>query len=454
MSGTILIADDEPEIRNSLSEVLQEEGYICYTAGDGEEALNMIMDQDVDVLISDIKMPVIDGMKLLEKTLQRSPQTLVVLITAYASVETAVQALRMGASDYLLKPLDFDEVILRLKHLMQRKALALENQYLREQIGREYNFYDIIGESEAMRGVFDLIRKVSDTNTNVLITGRSGTGKELVARAVHVNSNRADKRFIPVNCGAIPENLFESELFGYRKGAFSGAVNNHDGVFKEASGGTVFLDEIGEIPEHIQVKLLRAIQEKEIQPLGSSTAVKVDVRIVAATNRNLEEEVEKGNFREDLFYRLNIIEIKLPELSERKEDIPLLARHFLNKYNREFHRRIKGIDSDAVKALMQYEWKGQVRELENVIERSVLLCEGDYISKSDLPVSFQNRNHSNSVNGDLFEIEDLDESLGEFEKRHITHILSMLNGNRAEAARRLGIDPSTLYRKMEKYQIK
>ncbi len=454
MSGTILIADDEPEIRNSLSTVLQEEGYICYTAGDGEEALRMIMDQDVDVLISDIKMPVIDGMKLLEKTLQRSPQTLVVLITAYASVETAVQALRMGASDYLLKPLDFDEVILRLKHLLQRKALALENQYLREQIGREYNFYDIIGESEAMRGVFDLIRKVSGTTTNVLITGRSGTGKELVARAVHVNSNRADKRFIPVNCGAIPENLFESELFGYRKGAFSGAVSNHDGVFKEASGGTVFLDEIGEIPEHIQVKLLRTIQEKEIQPLGSSTAVKVDVRIVAATNRILEEEVERGNFREDLFYRLNIIEIRLPELSERKEDIPILARHFMNKYNREFHQRIKGIDSDAIKALMQYEWKGQVRELENVIERSVLLCEGDYIQKSDLPVGLQHHNNSISGNGDLFEIENLDDSLAEFEKRHIIHILSMLNGNRAEAARRLGIDPSTLYRKMEKYQIK
>ncbi|HKI45219.1 MAG TPA: sigma-54 dependent transcriptional regulator [Balneolales bacterium] len=454
MSGTILIADDEPEIRNSLSTVLQEEGYISYTAADGEEALRMIMDQDVDVLISDIKMPVIDGMKLLEKTLQRSPQTLVVLITAYASVETAVQALRMGASDYLLKPLDFDEVILRLKHLLQRKALALENQYLREQIGREYNFYDIIGESDAMHGVFDLIRKVSGTTTNVLITGRSGTGKELVARAVHVNSNRADKRFIPVNCGAIPENLFESELFGYRKGAFSGAVSNHEGVFKEASGGTVFLDEIGEIPEHIQVKLLRTIQEKEIQPLGSSTAVKVDVRIVAATNRNLEEEVEKGNFRQDLFYRLNIIEIRLPELSERKEDIPLLARHFMNKYNREFHRRIKGIDNDAVKALMQYEWKGQVRELENVIERSVLLCEGDYIQKSDLPVGFQHSNTSTTGNSDLFGIENLDDSLAEFEKRHIIHILSMLNGNRSEAARRLGIDPSTLYRKMEKYQIK
>lgn len=454
MPGTILIADDETEIRSSLSTVLQDEGYVCFMASNGEEALNTVMEEDIDILISDIKMPRIDGMKLLEKTLQRSPQTLVVLITAYASVETAVQALRMGASDYLLKPLDFDEVSLRLKHLMQRKALALENQFLREQISREYNFYDIIGESEAMREVFDLIRKVSRTNTNVLITGRSGTGKELVARAVHANSDRADRRFIPVNCGAIPENLFESELFGYRKGAFSGAVSNQEGVFKEANGGTVFLDEIGEIPENIQVKLLRVIQEKEIQPLGSSTPVKVDVRIVAATNRKLEEEVEKGNFREDLFYRLNIIEIRLPELSERKEDIPLLARHFVNKYNREFHRRIKGIDNDAVKALMQYEWKGQIRELENVIERTVLLCEGEYIQKTDLPVNLQQRNHPANGNGDFIEIEDLEESMAEFEKRHITNILSMLNGNRAEAARRLGIDPSTLYRKMEKHQIK
>lgn len=452
MNGTILIADDETEIRESLSMVLTDEGYQCITVENGEEAVKAISNNNIDILITDIRMPRLDGMGVLEKTIQISPQTLIVLITAFASVETAVQSLRNGASDYILKPLDFDEVIMRINHLMRHKELAYENKYLRDQIDQKYNFNNIIGESPAMVEVYKLVERVGHTNTNVLITGSSGTGKELVARAIHVNSDRNDKAFIPVNCGAIPENLFESELFGYRKGAFSGADSNHDGVFKAANGGTLFLDEVGELPENVQVKLLRAIQEKEIRPLGSTQAIKVDVRLVAATNRNLEEEVEKGTFRADLYYRLNIIEIRVPDLKERKDDIPLLTRYFIKKFNKEFHREVVGVDNEAIKMLMLYEWKGQVRELENVIERAVLLCDGQYVTVNELPSSISKKAESSTAKYD-FEGQNLNDTLRSFEKMHIKNVLNKADGNRSEAARILGIDPSTLYRKMEKLGI-
>ncbi len=452
MKGTILIADDETEIRESLSMVLTDEGYQCITVEDGEEAVQAISDNNIDILITDIRMPKLDGMGVLEKAIQISPQTLIVLITAFATVETAVQSLRNGASDYILKPLDFDEVIMRINHLMRHKELAYENKYLRDQIDQKYNFNNIIGESPAMQEVYKLVERVGKTNTNVLITGSSGTGKELVARALHVNSDRDKKPFIPVNCGAIPENLFESELFGYKKGAFSGAETNHDGVFKAANGGTLFLDEIGELPENVQVKLLRAIQEKEVRPLGSTQTINVDVRLVAATNRNLEEEVEKGNFRADLYYRLNIIEIRVPDLKERKEDIPLLARYFIKKFNKEFHREVVGVDNEAIKMLMLYVWKGQVRELENVIERAVLLCDGQYVTSNELPASISKKKGGEPSNYD-FDGQNLNETLRSFEKMHISDVLNKSNGNRSEAARILGIDPSTLYRKMEKLGI-
>lgn len=452
MKGTILIADDETEIRESLSMVLTDEGYQCLTVEDGEAAVEAISENNIDILITDIRMPKLDGMGVLEKTIQISPQTLIVLITAFATVETAVQSLRNGASDYILKPLDFDEVIMRINHLMRHKELAYENKYLRDQIDQKYNFNNIIGESPAMQEVYKLVERVGRTNTNVLITGSSGTGKELVARAIHVNSDRDDKPFIPVNCGAIPENLFESELFGYKKGAFSGADSNHDGVFKAANGGTLFLDEVGELPENVQVKLLRAIQEKEVRPLGSTQAIQVDVRLVAATNRNLEEEVEKGNFRADLYYRLNIIEIHVPDLKDRKDDIPLLARYFIKKFNKEFHSEVVGVDNEAIKMLMLYEWKGQVRELENVMERAVLLCDGQYVTIDELPASISKKTGGSQTNYN-FDGQNLNETLRSFEKLHITNVLTKSNGNRSEAARALGIDPSTLYRKMEKLGI-
>ena len=380
MNAQLLIVDDEAEIRESLQMVLQEEGLSCDVASNGEEAIKRCENKNYDVIISDIKMPIRDGMDLLRYVALSSPQTAVIIITAYATVETAIEALRKGAVDYILKPIDFDELILRVKNVIQRQKLFVENIRLRQEVQRHFDFSHIIGQSSAMKRVFHLVERVANSTSNVLITGKSGTGKELVARAIHNYSSRTNEPFVAINCGAIPENLFESELFGYKKGAFTGASTDKDGVFKAANGGTLFLDEVGEIPIHIQVKLLRAIETKEIKPLGSNNVYKVNVRIVSATNRDLLKEVEGGDFREDLYYRLNIVEIHLPSLTQRKEDIPLLVNHFIDKYNKELKRKVKGVDNETMRALMNYNWKGEVRELENIIERAVLLLDGEYLS--------------------------------------------------------------------------
>jgi len=448
MIGSILVADDEEEIRNSLSIVLREEGFRCMAVADGEEAIKALKEHSFDILVTDLKMPKADGIEVLEQVMQRSAETLTIIITAHATVETAIQALRKGASDYILKPLDFDEVILRIENLLNQKKLVQENKYLREQIDQEFNFNHIIGESPAMKEVYRMVKRVSNANSNVLITGPSGTGKELVARAIHSNSPRSSKPFIAINCGAIPKDLMESELFGHKKGAFTGAISDKDGVFVAANKGTVFLDEVGEIPVDQQVNLLRVIQEREVKPIGSNQMISFDTRIIAATNKNLEEEIEKGNFREDLYYRLNVVEIPLPTLQKRKEDIPLLAHHFIKKYSRELNRPVKGISSEAIGALMSYDWKGQVRELENIIERSVLLGDGDFITPDDLPGSIQE-----SSNDFEYDADSLEDAVQTFEKHHIISVLKRTEGNKAEAARLLGIDPSTLYRKMERMGI-
>jgi len=448
MIGSILIADDEEEIRNSLSIVLREEGYQCATAPNGAVAIEALKEHSFDILITDLKMPGADGIQVLEHALQRSSDMLTIIITAHASVETAIQALRKGAADYILKPLDFDEVILRIENLLKQKNLMQENKYLREQIDQKFNFNHIIGESPAMKEVYKMVERVSDATSNILITGPSGTGKELVARAIHANGPRSSKPFIAINCGAIPKDLMESELFGHKKGAFTGAISDKDGVFVAANIGTVFLDEVGEIPLNQQVNLLRVVQEREVKPIGSNKMVSFDTRILAATNKDLEQEVGKGNFREDLYYRLNVVEIPLPTLQERKDDIPLLAQHFLKKYSRELNRPVQGITGEAMGALISFEWKGQVRELENIIERAVLLGDSEFITLDDLPGSI--RESDGNFNYDSDSLED---AVQTFEKHHILSMLKRTDGNKAEAARLLGIDPSTLYRKMERMGI-
>lgn len=448
MKSKILIVDDEKVIRESVSLVLTEEGYETEMASNGSEALKFLNEQDYDILITDLKMPGMDGIELIKKSMKICPQTSVIIITAHASVESAIESLRIGAFDYILKPFDFDDLILKVQRLLKHKELALENQALRKEVDEKYNFNNIIGQSQEMQEVFKLIKKVSSTKGNVLITGKSGTGKELVARAIHFNSPRKNKRFVAINCGAIVGTLMESEFFGHKKGSFTGAINDKDGFFKIANLGTLFLDEVGDIPLPLQVKLLRAIEEEEIYAVGSSNPIKVDIRIIAATNRDLAVEVEKGNFREDLYYRLNVIEIPLPSLTNRKEDIPLLVQHFIKKYNQELNRHIKNPDNKTMRILRNHDWKGGIRELENVIERALILCDGDIITPLDLP--------PNMINAEIEEDipTRLKDAVAYFEKEHIKKILQKTGINKEESANILGISLSSLYRKMDELNIK
>lgn len=452
MATRILIADDERNIRESLSFVLQKEGYEVAEASNGAEALDKHEERPFDVVITDIEMPEMRGIELLEKITRRTPETFVIIITAFASIETAVQALRKGAYDYILKPIDFDDLLHRLKKLLDHKALLLESVLLRQELHRSYDYDKIIGQSESMKKVFEIIKRVAQSEGTVLITGKSGTGKELVAKAIHYNGPRKQKRFVAINCGAIVETLFESELFGHKKGSFTGATVDKEGLFKVAAGGTVFLDEVSEIPLHLQVKLLRAIEQKEITPVGMTEPITVDARIIAATNRDLLKQVEQGKFREDLFYRLNVVEIHLPSLAERQGDISLLANHFLEIYRKQMSRAIKGISNEAMSALVHYQWKGEVRELENVIERAVIFCDGDFINLEHLSENL----HRFVV--DPLEISDRDgHSLKGaakiFEKRFIEQVLTRYNSDKEQAAQALGISLSSLYRKLEELGI-
>jgi DNA-binding NtrC family response regulator len=448
MKAKILVVDDEKTIRESVSLVLNDEGHETSLAASGKEALDLLSSEDYDILITDLKMPGMDGMELVKRTFDLCPQTSVIIITAHASVESAIEALRMGAFDYILKPFDFDDLILKVRRLLEHKELALENLALRKEVEEKYNFSNIIGNSPGMQDVFHLIKKVSSTKGNVLITGKSGTGKELVARAIHFNSPRKNKRFVAINCGAIVGTLMESEFFGHKKGSFTGAIGDKEGYFKIANQGTLFLDEVGDIPLPLQVKLLRAIEEGEIYPVGATNALKVDVRIIAATNRDLAKEVERGNFREDLYYRLNVVEIQLPSLTDRKEDIPLLIQHFIEKYNKELNRHVKGADNTTMRILRNHEWKGGIRELENVIERAIILTEGNYITKADLPPMMTSIEPEDEM---PYRLKD---AVAYFEKEHIRKILQKTSLNKEEAASILGISLSSLYRKMDELNIK
>jgi two-component system response regulator PilR (NtrC family) len=376
------------------------------------------------------------------------PQTSIIIITAHGSLDSAIEALRLGAYDYFLKPFDFDDVLLKINRLVKHNELVQENMALRREVESKYSFSNIVGQSAQMQEVFQLIKKVAKTKGNVLVTGKSGTGKELVARAIHYNSDRRRKPFIAVNCGAIVGNLMESEFFGHKKGAFTGAVRDKEGLFQMADEGTLFLDEVGDIPLNLQVKLLRAIEEREIMPVGGVNPLKVDVRIIAATNRELADDVNNGLFRDDLYYRLNVVEIKLPSLNQRREDIPLLVNHFIQKYNSELKRAVKGVDNETMRILMNYEWKGGIRELENVIERALILSDSEYVSRVDLPPNLTGGEHS-----DLHP-DRLKDAVALFEKEHILRVLKKSAMNKERASRMLDISLSSLYRKIDELGIK
>ncbi|MDM7923934.1 MAG: sigma-54 dependent transcriptional regulator [Pyrinomonadaceae bacterium] len=440
---SILVVEDEELMRTILRKLLEGEGYEVFTADSAEAALRILPENDVAVTLSDIKMSGMDGIGLLDQIKSMDPDALVIIMTAYSSVDSAIAALRKGAYDYITKPFVNEDVLQSVRNAIAQRELFRENRALKRELNRFYNFSEIIGESLGLKGVFDIVQKVADTNITVLIRGESGTGKELIARSIHFNSSRSAKPFLAVNCGALPESLLESELFGHTKGAFTGAVTEKKGLFRSAEGGTVFLDEIGEMPMPLQVKLLRALQEHEVTPVGSSTPVKFDARIVAATNRDLEEEVAAGRFREDLFYRLNVVEIELPPLRERREDIPLLVRHFSAKAAGNQNLPQKPIGEDAFNALKNYDWPGNVRELENTIERAFVLS-GDEITLADLPPKL----HSAAI-GDVAERATLEQ----IERKYILEVMDSVDGDKVAAAKILGIDLSTLYRRLKRFEI-
>jgi two-component system response regulator PilR (NtrC family) len=447
-TGAVLVAEDEDTVRESLADVLRDEGYEVTAVSSGDAAIAAVDAQEFDVVISDLRMPGANGLTVLTHTREVAPQTLVLLMTAHATVETAVEALQRGAQDYLLKPLIFEDVLHKIANLLEHRQVAWENQLLRSQVARHWDFENLIGRSPAMREVMRLVQRVAPTKSTVLITGESGAGKEVVARAIHHFSEQRDRIFLPVNCGAIPEHLLESQLFGHLRGSFTGAVANQEGLFARARGGTIFLDEIADLALGLQVKLLRAIEQKEILPVGATSPSKVDVRVIAATNGDLGTAVAEGRFREDLFYRLHVVGIEIPPLRERREDIPPLIEHFVRMHNRELKRSFKGVDAATMKILMASPWKGNVRELDNVIEHAMILGEGDWITPADLPRALQGDGGDDGPAND-----DLREALRTYEKAHIQAVMRKADQDKKAAAELLGVSLSSLYRKIEELRI-
>jgi two-component system, NtrC family, response regulator AtoC len=445
-SGTILVVDDDAVARQLLADALRKDGYDVEIAAGGAEAIALGREKRFDVVLTDIKMGEIDGLAVLRDIRQRSPETAIVLLTAFGSMDGAVEAIKQGAYDYLAKPFKKEEIRLVVRRSLDHSRLVRENARIREEL-RERHGSPLIGSSPAMLEVYKLVARVAPGRSTVLLEGESGTGKELVARAIHANSPRRDRPFVPVNCAALTETLLESELFGHEKGAFTGAVAAKRGLFEAADQGTLFLDEIGDIGTALQVKLLRVIQEQEVRHVGGTASVKVDVRIVAATNRDLAQMVRDGRFREDLFYRLNVVRIVLPPLRERREDIPMLAHHFLQKVSSSNGQPIRGFVPDTMALLERYRWPGNVRELENVIERTASLAPGPLIMPDDLPETVRKAEAAQSPAGG-------DESLlsmDEVEKRHLNRVLRETGGNKVRAAKILGIDRRTLYRMAERF---
>ncbi|MBI3399053.1 MAG: sigma-54-dependent Fis family transcriptional regulator [Deltaproteobacteria bacterium] len=468
----ILIVDDEKGIRDFLEITLKKEGYRVASVSGGEEAIKLLNKSSYDLVISDIRMKGMSGVELLKNIKEMNPETLVFMITAYASVDTAIDAMKAGAYDYITKPFKIDEVKHIIRNALDKKRLETENILLKKELKSRYGFANLIGSSPKMLEIYNLIKRVESTRTNVIITGESGTGKELVARAIHYEGSRKDKPFVPINCGAIPENLLESELFGHQKGAFTGAVANKSGLFEMANQGTIFLDEITELPRELQVKLLRVIQERNFRRVGGVEDISVDVRIIAATNKDIDKEVKEGRFREDLFYRLNVIPIHMPSLRERKEDIPLFAEHFLEKYCKELGKDIKKISGEAMEFLVKHPYPGNIRELENIIERAVALEPTDIILPESLP-EYVRSQKSEVRSQNIIEIEgqasplssgimspeipsegfNIEKNIEDYEKAIILDALKKSGGVKKKAAELLGLSFRSMRYKLDKYGI-
>ena len=450
----LLVIDDEANMRHMLATVLKKAGYVVETASDGSEGLQMIENTPYDFVLCDIKMPKMDGMEFLKSSRDKIGTSTVIMMSAYGSIDTAIEAMKLGAYDYISKPFKSDEVYLTLKKAEERENLKKENRLLKERIQKiegDYKFHNMVTRSKAMQSLFQMADKASQYKTTVLILGDSGTGKELIARGIHYSSDRAQKPLVPVNCGGIPENLLESELFGHKKGAFTGADRNKKGLFQEADGGTIFLDEIGELPLSLQVKLLRVLQENEVRPVGDSKSMKINVRVVAATAKNLEDEVSNGTFRQDLYYRLNVMTIKLPPLRERTEDIPLLCNRFIGQFNQLLDKKIAGLAPEAMSRLLEYSWPGNVRELENSIERAMVIADDATLLLEHFPAEIIDNNGSGSpeyFNG--FSLKDAQKVM---EEKLITRALEETGGNRTRAAKLLEISHPSLLTKIKAYNI-
>ncbi len=445
--ATILVADDEETLRENLAHVLREEGFDVIACPDGSEALRALKSNTVDALITDLRMPGIPGMELIDHAVKIAPQAVIIVITAFGEVETAVEAMKKGARDYICKPLIFDEVIFKLKRLLAHEDLAKHNKLLREEVERIHQCAYIVCDSEAMTAIVDMVDRIAHTASNVLVCGESGTGKEVIARCIHSKGPLADKAFVAVNCGGLPAGLVESELFGYRRGAFTGAGQDRAGYFEAANGGTLFLDEIGNLPLHSQAVLLRAIEQKAVTRVGDHRPREVNIRIIAATNRDLEKAVDAGEFREDLYFRLNVIRITIPPLRERPTDVPVLVEHFVKLYNEQLGTRCPGFTPEALEAMCAQHWRGNVRELENAVERALIFAGPEPVGLSDLPFGA-----SADISTRPFS-EDLRVATREFERQHILKVLDRHGENKVASAAALGIGLSSLYRKLEELDV-
>jgi DNA-binding NtrC family response regulator len=441
-----LVIDDDLEMCELLSDVLKAEGFSTLTISESLEASKILKKEEFDVILTDLKMKGLKGLDLLEEAKRVASLTPVIIITAFGTIESAIQAMKMGAYDYITKPFQTDEIVLTVKKALENRLLKKEVVRLKKEVESRYQFHSLIGKSPPMQKLYELIERISDSTSNVLITGESGTGKELAAKAIHYNGIRREGPFIPVNCAAIPETLLESELFGYKKGAFTDAKTDKKGLMAEAAEGTIFLDEITEISLMLQAKLLRVIEEREIRPLGDTNSYLIDVRIISASNRDMKDLIHQGRFREDLYYRLKVIDIELPPLRERREDIPRLVEHFINRFGNETKRRISGASEEALRILIKYSWPGNVRELENIIQRAMVLCQHEVILPEDLPSSMLREPNAESL---LEKGLHKKYTMDQLEKEYIKKVLIEVGGNKSKAAEMLGLDRKTLYKKIK-----